>query len=149
MGVYTTVAAIQSEFKSVTFGASTAVTSTDVDEFITQEETALEAEVGTIYAIPITGAAGISIMKLMATLMVKARIVDLLQVKTGDAKADQVNSGEPLRDRVHGDNGLLTKIVSKKLTLTGATLVESSGGVKSYAVDNDLTPEFQSGVDQW
>ena len=146
MAVYTSVAAIQSEFKSMTFGASTAITSDDVGEFITQEETALEAEVASVYAIPVTGTAGIAIMKLMATLMVKARILDITQVKTGDARVDQANSGAPLRERVRE---MLDRIKEKKLTFASATLAESSGGVKSYAVDEDLTPEFQSGTDQW
>lgn len=147
MSEYTSVSAIQSEFKSVTFTTTSAVTTDDVNEFINQEEAALESEVCSIYSVPIVSDRGVAMMKLMATLMVKARIVDILQVKTGDAKADQASSGQPLRDRV---KELMDKIISKKVQFSSdEPLVQSSGGVQSYASSNDLTPEFRSGEDQW
>jgi hypothetical protein len=140
MATYTSSSAVQSEFKSVTFGVGTAVTSSDVDEFITQEETALEAEVSQIYEIPITGSRSISLMKMMSTLMVKARILDILPVKTGKPDADQGSGGEALRERV---TAMLEKIQKKEIILTDATLRQSSGGVKSYTSDNDITPIFE------
>lgn len=144
---------IQSEFKSIDFTASNSVLSTtEVTEFITQEEALLDGEVSQIYEIPVTGTQAISIMKLMTILMVKARIVDILVVKTGTSSPDQGSSGDALRTRC---KDLLEKIMKKVILLPEATLLSSSGGVKSYTVDNDLTPLFEredtsSGVpSQW
>ncbi len=146
MGVYTTVAAVQSEFKGVTFAAGTAVTTDDVDEFIIQEEFSLEGELSTVYNVPITGSQSISIMKRMSTLMVKARIMDILPVKTGKSEVDQGNPADGLRKIV---SDMLEKLREKKMLLPDATLKESSGGVKSYTSENEIDHIFQRDIDQW
>lgn len=70
---------VQSEFKKINFADTDAVVSTsEVTEFIAQEEAALNAEVGTVYVVPITDSGGISLMKRMSVFMVKARVLDLL-----------------------------------------------------------------------
>lgn len=140
---------IQAEFKDITFASTTAVTDANVTEYIAQEEAALEAEVATIYVTPITGTKAISIMKKMTTLMVKARILDILPVKTGNRNPDQEDPADKLREQVMGENGMLAKIKSKLLILVDATLLESTGGVKSYAVNNDLDHTFHRDTKEW
>jgi hypothetical protein len=139
MGLYTSVAAVQAEFKDITFSASTKVTTDDVTEFILQEEYALEGEVAQVYEIPVTGTRALAIMKLMATLLVKARILDILPVKTGNETTEQGGPGDKLRERV---NAMLEKIKKKELILTDGTLEESSGGIRSYTSDNVVARTF-------
>lgn len=148
MGTYAAVADIQAEFKSIDFSATGAAISTaDATEFITQEEAGLESEVSSVYSVPITGTKAIAVMKLMTTLMVKARILDILPVKTGSRPPEQGESeSEKLRTRV---TDMVEKIRKKEMMLIGAVLLESSGGIKSYAVDNDLDHTFLKGEDQW
>lgn len=143
---YTTVSAIQDEFKNITFSASTYPTSTAVSEFITQEEYLLDAEVGTVYTTPITGTMALSVMKLMSTLMVKARVMEILTVKTGSSDEDQGNPADDLRQRVRD---MLDKIKSKLLILSDETLLETSGGVRDYNSNNDITQTFKATTDQW
>lgn len=137
---------IQAEFKSITFSGNASVSTADVTEFISQEEAALNAAVSTVYATPITSTNGVKIMKLMTTLMVKARIMDILPVKTGNADVEQGNPADALRERV-GD--MLKRILNKTLLLADATLSETSGGVKDYNSSNDIEQKWQRDVDQW
>lgn len=143
---YTTKTAIQSEFKDITFDTSTAVTSTDVNEFISQEEALLEAEIAAIYLTPITASGSLPIMKNLSTMRVKARILDILYVKTGNPDVDQGSGAEGIRENVQK---ILDKIKDKILILPGATLAESSGGVKSYVSANSVTHLFERDTDQW
>lgn len=138
---YATYTDVQSEFKQIDFTASNSVLSTtEVAEFITQEEALLDGEVSQIYEIPVTGSQSISMMKMMTILMVKARIVDILAVKVGTSSPEQGSSGDALRTRVEK---MLEKIKKKTLLLPDATLLSSTGGIKSYNVDNDITPLFE------
>lgn len=144
---YTVATDIESEFKSITFGSDTAVTLTQVNEFIAQEEAAIDAEVGAVYVVPVTqGPQAVSLMKLMSQLMVKARVLDKLYVKTGDQKADQGVTSVDLRKRVAD---MLKRIVKKEVPLLGASLISTVGGVKSYTSDNNKEHIFQRDVDQW
>ena len=143
---YTSATAVQSEFKSITFSTSTAVTTADVTEFIAQEEAALDVEAGTVYTTPITGTNALAVMKLMATLMVKARVLDILPVKVGSDGAEQDSGSKALRDRV---SAMIERIKSKSILLADATLLQSSGGVRSYANDNALTQVFKRETQSW
>lgn len=143
---YTTSDDIVAEFKDIVFSSATSVTLTNISEFIVQEEAYLDAELATIYVVPITDTPATTVMKMLSTFLVKARVLDILQVKTSVAKVDQGYSSKFYRDRV---DSILEKIKKKKMILEGATLLESSGGVKSYAVENDLCHVFKKETEQW
>ncbi len=144
---YTAVTDIEGEFKSVTFGSATAVTLTQVNEFIAQEEAAIDAAVGAVYVTPVTvGSQAVAVMKLMSTLMVKARVLDKLYVKSADQKTDQGTPAEDLRKRVAE---MLKQIQKKIMPLPGASLISSVGGVRSYTDDTQKDHIFQRDVDQW
>lgn len=147
MGNYAAVTDIEAEFRSLIASAGESVTTAKVTEWITQEEAALDGQVGTIYSTPVTGAQGIAIMKLMTTLMVKARITDMLPVKTGTRPPDQGKSeGELLRERV---DKMLEKILKRDMVLPGAPLAQSAGAVSSYTEDNDIEREVFKDEDNW
>jgi hypothetical protein len=130
---YTTAAAIQAEFKSLTFSGTTAVTSDDVTEFIAQEEAALDGRLAKKYVVPITGTEALKVAKMLSTLYVKARIMDILAVKTGDPKADQGSTGSSLRKRA---DEMVKQIVDGSFKLTDATSAESTDGVADYVSGN-------------
>lgn len=134
---YATHSDVSAEFKGITFSASTAITSTEVTEMISQEEATLDARLSKRYVTPITGTEALKIMKRLSIQMTKSRIVDILQVKTGDAKVDQGSSGFPIREQVEA---LLKMIIAGEMDLTDATLREASQGVSSYNSENIVHP---------
>ncbi len=144
---YAAVTDIEAEFRSLIASTGESVTTNKITEWIAQEEAALNGQVGTIYTIPVTGTQGIAIMKLMTTLMVKARITDMLPVKTGTRPPDQGKSeGELLRERV---DKMLEKIMKRDMLLPGAPLAQTSGGVSSYTQANDIQREVFKDEDNW
>lgn len=154
MGTYASSSDIASEFKSIDFSASNAVISTtEVNNFIDQEEAAIESEVATVYTVPVTGSKAIQLMKLMTIMMVKARILDILTVKSGKQTTDQGGSTSlDLRKRVfggEGEDGMIQRIRKKDLRLVDAILAETTAGVTSYNVNNNITPIFKRDCAQW
>jgi hypothetical protein len=143
---YASVADIQSEFKSITFGSSNAIGSATVLSWIAQEEAVLNAQIGTIYSTPVTATQAVLVMQSMSILVVKARIMDTTMVKTGDKKAEQGNPGDSLRKKVQD---MITSILNKTLLLSDATLRDASVGVKSYNNDNNIEQIFKKDSRQW
>lgn len=145
--MYSDVESVQREFKSVDFSDSNAAVDEDtVLEFIEQEEASIDSEIGTVYETPVTGSPATSVMKRMSIFMVKARIIDLLSVKSGVQKADQGGGADAYRQLVRD---MLDRIKKKELILSGATLLESGGGVSSYSSSNSVEQVFQKDVEQW
>ena len=149
MGTYADTDAIAAEYKALTLSATSTPTTTQVDEFITQAEALLEGEVANLYVVPITGTKSIAIMKMMTILLVKARMLDRGYVKSGSESADQGDPGEALREQVMGEDGMLAKILDKRLRLVDATLNVSSGGVYSYNDANNICPQVEKETNEW
>lgn len=143
---------VVSEFKELTVSSSSAITPAKIAAFISEEEAILNGEVGTIYVVPIASTASSSflVMQMMSKLLVKARILDQLFVKSGNPDVDQGNPADELRARVlDKDTGMLSRIKNRMLLLEDATLKEASAGVKSYNNSNSQSPVFRKGVNQW
>lgn len=146
MSSYTQLEDIESEFKDASYDQDTAVTSDDICEFIRQEEALLNAQIATVYSTPVTGTIATAILKKLSTMLVKARVVDLMQVKSGNVDTEQGAAGDYLREQVAE---ILKKIIDKELLLIDATLNESSGGVKSYSSENSTDHLFERDTEQW
>ncbi len=144
---YVSTSDIQGEFKSIDLTTSTALTLAKVGAFIAQEEATLNARLGKRYVTPITGANSILVVQGLATKLVKARCLDILQVKSGDAKTDQGVTGSSLRADV---KLILDAIISKDMDLLDATLRDSADGVKSRNSSSACVERtFKRGVTQW
>lgn len=144
---YTSVSAIQDEFKGVTYSATSTPTSDQVTEYIAQEEAKLDAKVSKRYTVPVTAGTGaVAIMKSLATLLVKARILDRNAVKTGDADTEQGLPGDPFRKQVED---MIGGIVDGSINLDGATSSEVGAGVVDYNSANDVAPTFERNTTQW
>ena len=142
---YCTASDVQSEFKKLTVGASTPVTSTEITEFIVQADALINARLANRWITPITGTESLSIIKMISILLVKERIEKILSVKTGKPEGSQ-EQDEPAQDT---GLGMLNQIMDGKLLLTDATLANSKDGVSSYNVDNDIEATFDSTGDLW
>lgn len=144
---YTSVDAVTAEFKGIIFSDTTSITADTVDEFISQEETLLDARVANKYIVPITGCEATKIMKRLSTMMVRARILDILQVKTGDIKTEQGITGSGLRDDV---TDIIDMILDSTLPLSDATKVTTTNnGVTDFNSRNGITSLFERDTKQW
>lgn len=142
---YATTAQIERDFKDITFSSSTSVTDTDVAAFIEEADAEIDANLADKYEVPITGAAALIVVRTISIAIVADRIRGILTIKTGDEKKDQAqgkSASEIARQR-------LKDIRDGKIKLVGATLAQSSDGIKSYATDEDLEPIFSMDEDQW
>lgn len=144
---YATRAEVEGEFKDVTFSSTTAVSDTDADRFLVEEEAVLNGLLKTVYTVPITGTMALSICKMLLIKLVKARIVAIMEVKTGGKTPDQ---GDPesklIKDEVMG---LIEKLQNKSMLLPDATFANSGSAVRSYAAENELEPTFEKDTESW
>jgi len=135
---------IASEFKNITFNASTSVTDTEVDELIAQSDEIIDGYLTNKYTVPITGVKALKVVKRISIGLTVQRLIPILRVKTGVDKLDQdTQSISTNAER------LLKDIISGSLDLSDAEKASTGQGFKSYANDNSLEHKFQRGIDQW
>ncbi len=134
----------------MTFSTTSAVKSDEVDEFIAQEQSKLDARLSQKYSdLPIvstTHADAYRIVRTILTYYVTQRVKDILQVKNADDKVTQDTRATNLR--LIADQ-MVKDIVNGDLILPGVPLVESGAGVKSYTGRNRLSGYFKVGKTQW
>lgn len=142
---YCTNAQVSSEFKGITFSASSSITDTEVDRFIEEADAEIDGKVSQVYTTPITGTVSLIIVRTISIWLVKDRINKILAVKTGNDEDNQ-SGEESLGSRARQ---MLNDIVDRKLDLPDATLVTASDGVKDYNYANSIEPTFKRGTVQW
>ena len=141
---YSTNSDVQSEFKNLTY-SSGGITSAEVDEFIDQEDAFIDGIVGRKYTTPITGTYALRIIKNISIQLVTSRIKRILAVKTGIPETEQDSSGNLFGQA----KTKLDDIAAGRLLLSDATLGNTSDGVDSFAVSDDLEHIFKRDVQQW
>lgn len=150
MGNYAVASDVQNEFKGIDFVNGQVTTTAKVDEFILEVEAQLDGLIAGKYLVPVTGSVSVLLLKMMTIFLVKARILDIISVKTGKKEVDQGGSGaQDLREQVLGDDGMIAKIKSNDLKLIDAVVSVSGGGVSSYTSTHCIEPIFQKEKRQW
>lgn len=143
---YSTATDIQSEFKGTTFSATSAITSTEVAEFITQTDAMIDAKISNRYTTPVTSTEALKVLKTISIGFVSKRVANILKVKTGEVSKDQ----DPKYDDLYSlAKKMLEDIRKGDLVLSGAALSSSKAGVSSFNVDNDVEHTMKKGIDQW
>jgi hypothetical protein len=151
---YITAADVQAEFKSVTFGSGAAVGSSAVTTFIAQEEAWLNAQIGGVISTPVgSSVTCFPLIQMLATKRVKARLLDILYVRSGETKTEQAGGATAASLRKEVDE-LVAQIRKREIPLDGATLQQSNGAVASYVLDqtdsdDEITPTFERDTDAW
>ena len=143
---YATSAQCTGEFKDLTVGASTAISSTDVTGFIADADAEINTILSVKYQTPITGTEALIVMKMVEVWLVKQRIQDILSVKSGVPAAEQGADGKGYRQMALE---LLKKLTNGTAKLTDATLATSADGVKSYTSQEDTANVFDVSINQW
>lgn len=142
---YSTTNQIQSEFKDITFSATSSVTDTEVTEIISMTDAEIDARLGVKYEVPITGTSALLICRTISTYISAARISKIVEVKTGEADKDMPRRIEERNAALK----MIEDIVAGKMLLSDATSRSTRGGVRSYNYDNDIEAEIDVTKDQW
>jgi hypothetical protein len=142
---YATQEEIEGDFKNVTFTTATSVTTADVARFIDEASALIDAKVGMVYTVPVTGPNALLVLKTICIDLVCPRIKRILDVKTGAEETEQGVKGTVEGAAMRR----LNDIVARKLLLSDAVSLEAGEGVSSYAVNNSLEHTFKKGERQW
>lgn len=142
---YTNPTLVVGEFKDLTISASTAVTTTKLTQFIADADAEINSRLGVKYKTPITGTESLVMVTMIATWLVKHRIIEVLHVKTADDKTSQVGSKSYRETAL----AVLKEIASGNIILTDAVLKTSADGVRSFSNDNATANIFDRSIDQW
>lgn len=138
---------VESEFKDLTLSASTSVTDTEVDAWCDQESSLIDGLIQNRYDVPVTGTAALLILKAIVIMLVKARLISVLSVKTPIDSTKQDPDSQKLKDQAMK---LLDLIAKGKLALVDAVLAGSgTGGMTSYLIDGDIEGNFDVVADNW
>jgi hypothetical protein len=142
---YCSTTEVAAEFKNITFGSSNGITTAEVSSMIDQISAEIDGRLSGIYAVPITGASSLLIVKQLAVWLVKDRINGILNVKDGDGKDDQVGSAT-LGDKARK---ILDQILARAIDLPDAPITVSSDGIKDYNFANSIDHLFKRDTTQW
>lgn len=144
---YALVADIEAEYKSIDFAATgSKVTTTEIEEFITQASALIDGYVSNKYTIPVTGAASLAVLKMICTWLVKSRVNSILSVKAPQDKTKQDPDGPSLFQQAMK---LLEQIKKGQLVLPDAVASNSTGGMDSYTADLELKYAFHQNREDW
>ena len=141
---------IKSEFKSVTFGATSKVTSTEVTRFLEEADALIDSYIGTIYQVPVTASRALVVLRNIEIDIVSTRIAKILRIKTAmkvDVK-QEILDGSSLRLAI----SRLKDIQAGRSTLLDADLISSGAGINSFIEDdntNSYSPDFDVERQQW
>lgn len=142
---YCTTDHVAAEFKGHPgFSSSTKPTEDDVLRFIAEADAEINGTLSQKYAVPITGSTALFIIRTISIGIVKKRVADISDIKSGTDK-DQ-KAGE---DSATVARKMLKNILDGVLVLPDATASVSGGGVRSYTYDNEIEPSFNAEIDQW
>lgn len=146
---YAVKADIDAELKGITFGATTAVTATALDNLITQESAVIDMHVMVRYNLPVVEASALLVLKKICIDLVSYRIRKILQPKEvlpqpDDKATQEIVSSSTFREAMR----MLKDLSTGKMSLPGEAQ-KSTNFINSTAVNEDIPTEFEFGVKQW
>lgn len=143
---YCTEAQVQAEFKQLDISSSTAIKSAQVAEFIAEADAEINAIIGTRYTVPVTSGDALVLCRLMSRAIVSDRVAGVLQIKSGQAKADQ-DARKPM---TRADALKLAERIAKgEIAFAGAIPISGDDGVKAFVSGTDVERTFKRGETQW
>jgi len=148
---YCTVSEVASDFKNITFDATSSVTDTEVQSFIDQECAYINSRICHLYETPINEVSSPNsylVLKRINIFLAADRVRHVLYTKTGRDKLDQDTKGlrslsrHPLMD--------LEQIIDGKLKLGDATRINDCIGFDTSSEANDCCSNtFDVNKQQW
>ena len=149
MTSYASLSDIVAEFKELSIDESSAVSITDVNQYIEQESAMIEMYLEPIYVLPVTGERALKILKRLAIALVAYRIAQILSISRATVLTDtktiqEINGGTAYKQALKD----LEKISQEKLVLPDATL-KSNRDPYSYNSEQTIEPVFSTTEQQW
>lgn len=148
---YVTAVEIQSEFKNLVFtDPNGALVTEEVEEFIDQEESVINATISNRYETPVTDTESVNVLKRITTAFVAYRVAKILNLKKDVPIPEKLVAQDLSEGASYFSNKkLLESIKDGKVVLRGATARSLEQGVKSYNATNDISPKWQRDIKQW
>lgn len=141
---YAVIADVQAELKGMVFSANTTPTDTDVTRMITEAQAEIDARIGARYSVPIdvggAAAASAPLLRLILIGLLAPRIKNITALQT---KASDVNQAKGSADPSAWARKMLEDIQKGDVSLSGATLISSTGGVESPATSICRPHQFE------
>ena len=138
---------IAAEYKTITFGSATSITSSTLATWCSQASARLDTQIGSFYSTPILEASSpisFRLMKMYATQLVQLRVNRALGLKAGIAQDQEsfATSAKNIIDEV--------KDIAERRQLSDAPRASSNKyGFKDYNNTNDVEPIFEIDSEQW
>ena len=144
---YCTAADIQKDFPGVTFDTTTKVKLADIDDFILDADALIDSFAAGKYAVPVTGARSLAVVKFYSRSLVADKIRSILQIKqsTNQGVNQNVRDGMTTNDIIK----LLAKLPTEESQLSDAPLILDNGGISSFNAKNGVTTEFKKDTPSW
>lgn len=143
---YCTAAQVQAEFKDLPVDSDSAISATDLGQWIEEFDAVIDSYVGVRYVTPVTGDASLAILRMIEIWLVKSRILPILSVKTPEDKTKQDPDGPGYYKKAMD---MLTQIKKGQLPLLDATSTGSGSRMTSYNKDLTVTREFKKDRANW
>lgn len=141
---YASATVIASEFKGTTFGATGAVTDTELDLWSDEFSRLIDAIISKNYQTPITGVSSLKIMSLIVKSLVAARVYRIINATSGIGESE-LNKATAL-EKMAWD--WINKLMKGDAILPDA-LSLSNQSPASYQQENAIDPVWEKEVDQW
>lgn len=146
---YSVYGDVAAEFKSMTFSSTSAVTDTQVTEFIAQADAIIDGRIGLKYTLPVTDTAGLKILKAISIAIVSDRVRDIMKVMTGQAETSQQARPRGGSTVPAGPYQMLKDIIEGNLKLGNQALASTVDGISSGTIVDDVCPVFDADLVQW
>lgn len=143
---YCSVDDVKEEFKDLPLDSGTSLKKKQIEKFIEQASTHIDAKLAVKYTVPITGEASKIIVQQIATWLVAGRVKDILQVKT---TTTEINQDVREDDLAYRANKMLADIVKGVLPLPDQTAATSDDGLSSFNVSSGQEHFFKKNETQW
>jgi hypothetical protein len=148
---YSVLADVQSLIKWITFDATSKVTSTEVTStFIAEADAYIDSKLERIYAVPVTDADDIEILRYISCRKAACAIAKVLMLQASGQFVEIVKSW------CEDAETKLQEILDGTVTLPNTTEVDTTSGLYSYMAhgngDNDYAesePIWKRTEDQW
>lgn len=155
---YTTVAKVKSMFRNIKFdSSSSAVTESEVDQFIADADVWIDAVLDPYYVTPITGTNSLKIVDMISKYIASHTVKTILELTTQtSAKKQDVQSNlrklaESMLDKLIPHYDKKTKVWEDALTpLPDATKKDvAPEGDSGFSYPTITDPTFTKGGDNW
>lgn len=144
---YCTSDQLAAQFKGgEAFTTSTEPTLAAVQAWIEEADAKINSALAGRYVVPITGTEALLVVRSISLDMVRARVQDFLEVKTGQ---DNTSQGKGPAGPAETAAKLLKSISEGKMELRDATKADENDGIRSSVLSDETEPYFTIDEKMW